>query len=66
MKFIIDRFEGDFAVAELENYDIIDIPRVLLPEETKEGDVLNIIIDKDETEKRRQRIEDKFKRLFED
>ncbi len=66
MRFIIDRFEGEIAVVELENRDMLDIPRLLLPEDSKEGDVLKIIIDEDESYARKRRIEEKFKNLFED
>ena len=40
-KYIIDRFEGDFAVCE--NYDteeIIDILKEKLPNDAKEGDII--------------------------
>lgn len=66
MKFIIDRFEGDFAVVELENREMVDIPICMIPTEAKEGDTLKIIIDEEETAIRKKRIERKFKRLFED
>lgn len=66
MKFIIDRFEGEFAVVELENRDMINIPIDIIPKLAKEGDTLKIIVDKDETFSRNKRIEEKFKRLFED
>ena len=62
MRGIIDRFEGDFAVVELENGEMRNIKRELVPVEAKEGDVLNIIevisIDNEETEKRRKKIEE--------
>lgn len=63
MKVIIDRFEGEYAVCEKENLDMIDIEIERLPEGVKEGDILiiednNIRIDKDETENRRKRIEE--------
>lgn len=64
MNFIIDRFEGDYAVVELENKEIVDIPRVILPVEAKEGDLINISIQKTETENREKRIQDKFNSLF--
>nr|WP_300004292.1 DUF3006 domain-containing protein [Tissierella sp.] len=66
MKFIIDRFEGDFAVVELSNREMIDIPVCMIPPEAKEGDTLKIIIDEEETLRRKKRIEEKFKRLFGD
>ena len=66
MKFIIDRFEGEFAVVELENREMIDIPICMIPADAKEGNTLKIIIDEEETAIRRKRIEEKFKNLFED
>lgn len=66
MNFTIDRFEGDFAVVELENKSMINIPLMILPKDSKEGDILRIIKDKKETDNRKYRIEDKFKSLFED
>lgn len=64
MNFIIDRFEGDYAVVELENKDMIDIPRTILPVDAKEGDIINISIQETETEKQKKRIQDKFNSLF--
>lgn len=66
MKFTIDRFEGDFAVVELEDREMVDLPLSLLPENAKEGDILNITIDKNASEIRRKRIQDKFDSLFSD
>lgn len=63
-KYIIDRFEGDFAVCE--NYDteeIIDILKEKLPNDAKEGDILlkddneNFCIDYEETKLRKERME---------
>lgn len=64
MRFTIDRFEGDFAVVELENREMLDIPKILLPDDSKEGDILLIVRDTGETENRKKRIEDKFKKLL--
>lgn len=60
IKVIIDRFEGEFAVCEKDDRTMVDIPRQLLPEEAKEGHVLNIniSIDIEETEKRKKIIEE--------
>ena len=66
MRFIIDRFEGDFAIVELENREIVDIPRVVLPIEAKEGDSIIVSIDEVETESRKKRIQNKFNSLFDD
>ena len=67
MKVIIDRFEGKYAICEKENLDMIDIEISKLPEDAKEGDVLiltedKIIIDREETKARRERI----KKLMDD
>lgn len=66
MKFIIDRFEDAIAVVELDDKEIIDIPRQILPRDAKEGDVIIVSIGKEETEERRKRIEGKFRLLFEE
>ena len=66
MRFIIDRFEGEFAIVELENREIVDIPRVVLPIEAKEGDSIIVSIDEAETESRKERIQDKFNSLFDE
>lgn len=70
MKLIIDRFEGDFAVCEMENKEMIDIERYRIPREAKEGDILVINLDKisisyEETEKRRSEIEKLANELWE-
>lgn len=71
MKAIIDRFEEQFAVVELDNRKMININKSSLPKEAKEGDVLNIekdviTIDYEETERRRKEIEELTKDLFEE
>ena len=63
MQFIIDRFEGNFAVIELENGKILNIPKELF-ENAKEGDVFDIIFNKDKTAKRAQNIRKKLDSLF--
>lgn len=66
MKVIIDRFEGELALLELEDREIIDIPKRLLPEGAKEGDIIKIIIDEEETQKRKEQIQKKFNSLLAD
>ncbi|PFF21289.1 pyruvate kinase [Bacillus anthracis] len=66
---IIDRFEGELAVIEVNNVTM-DVPKSKLPPTAKEGDVLIIegdtyTIDKDETDKRRLEIQDLMNKLFE-
>lgn len=59
MKVIIDRFEGDFAVCETENRQMININKGDITFDAKEGDVLiiegdTIELDVEETRKRKQ------------
>ena len=65
-KLIIDRFEGDFAVCETEELEFIDIPKAVLPGGAKEGDMLTISLDKEETESRKEKIEGLMNSLFKD
>jgi len=65
MKFIIDRFEGDLAIIELDG-EILEIPKDIIPVESKEGDVILVSIDKSETEDRKNRIQEKFNELLSD
>jgi hypothetical protein len=70
MKVTIDRFEGNFAVCEKEDRNMIDIEKIKIPPEAKEGDVLNIeghviTIDIEETNKRKKLIEELTKDLWE-
>lgn len=66
---VIDRFEGEYAVVILDDETVIDLKRNEIPEEAKEGDVLNIAdnvtIDVEETEKRKKKAEEYLK-LWED
>lgn len=58
--FIIDRFEGSWAVLEAPDGTIFNFPRSFLPAEAKEGDVLvfDIAIDREATEKRKKEVRD--------
>lgn len=69
-KGIIDRFEGNFAVVEFEDRTE-DIPKEILPEDCRVGDVVSFIdnkitVDKAETLKRKEEIDDLINELFED
>lgn len=70
MKGIIDRFEGDWVVVEI-NGETKDFKRGLFPNEASVGDVVKIDggtvkILKEETEKLRQEIEDLMNDVWED
>ena len=67
-KYIIDRFEENFAVLEKEECGTIDVERNLIPE-GKEGDVVifengNYRVDSEETAKRKELIKEKMRKLF--
>lgn len=68
---IIDRFESDIAVIEVEDGHTLDYPKHLLPNDAEVGDVIKIdgnqfTIDKEETVKRRKEIDGLMNELFED
>ena len=69
IKLIIDRFEGKHAVLESQEKNplIFNFPRHLLPQEAKEGTVLNINIDIDqeETKRRKDKIQNLLNKLRE-
>ena len=70
-KLTIDRFEGDIAVLELEDGELIDVARDQLPEEAMEGDILlfdgkDYTVAVDETAERRKQIEKLMDQLWED
>ena len=65
MKVIIDRFEGEYAIVEIELGNFVNIPKILLPN-AKEGDVVKIEIDKNETELQRKKIENLMENVFKD
>jgi len=60
---IIDRFEGEFAVIETSN-GFINIPKIDLPDNAKESDVLTLSLDKCETEARKKHIEGMMSNIF--
>lgn len=64
MKFIIDRFEDEIAVVELDNKEMVDMPRKVLPKEAVEGDIISISIEQIETDLRKKNIQDKFNSMF--
>ena len=65
MRVVIDRIEDSVASVELENGKIINVPMELF-EGFKEGDVLYITLNKEETEKIKNEVLIDLKSLFED
>lgn len=65
MEVIIDRFEGEYAIVELNLGQFVQIPSVLVPK-AKEGDVIKITVDKEASQKRKENIQNLVNNLFED
>ena len=71
MKVIIDRFEGNYAVCEKENQEMIDIEKEKIPVGAKSGDSLIIgdngiiVLDTVENENRKKRIEKLMEDMWE-
>lgn len=70
-EYTIDRFEENMAVLEdRKTGKIKNIEKAKIPEDTKEGDIIKCIngkyfLDKEETEKVENKIEEKYKNLWE-
>ncbi|MCI1944150.1 DUF3006 domain-containing protein [Clostridium luticellarii] len=70
MRVIIDRFEGPYAVCEKEDMTMMDIKRINLPKNAKEGCVLDIssegkiTINIEETKKRKRKIDSLTKDIW--
>jgi len=65
MQITIDRFEGNYAVVELESKKMIEIPLEIIPSGAKEGTVLEIIINHEETKKRKEETDKLMDELWE-
>jgi hypothetical protein len=71
MKFIIDRFEGNYAICECEDMKMINISKDLIPSKSREGDVLCFdghvyLIDNETTKRRKEHIEKLMKDIWAD
>lgn len=64
MRVIIDRFEGDFAVVEMEDMTFADVPKSLFPD-AAEGAVYDITRNVTEEKKRATKIRNLFDELTE-
>lgn len=64
MKVIVDRFEDELVVLELENGDMVDVPRKILPDNAREGSVINITCDEKETQITRDAAKKKMNSIF--
>ena len=69
MVYIIDRFEGEYAICEDEDRNMVSVKRHDLPDDAREGDVIvydgeNFTIDRDEASRRKERIKRKMASLW--
>ena len=64
MRVIVDRIEDNYMVIELEDGRFINISKDLIPD-IKEGDVIDININHEETLKRKKEITQVMNDLFE-
>ena len=64
MKLIIDRFENELAVLELETGETVAVSKAIIPPDAKEGSILTISTDPEATDTRREAIKAKMNRLF--
>ena len=64
MKVTVDRIEKCFAVVVLEDETLANLPLILLPEGAKEGSVISIECDAEQTKTDENRIKSKLNKLF--
>lgn len=65
----VDRFEGDYAIIETDDGQVINTKKELLPKNIREGDVINLqnmTIDSEETLRRKNNIQKLADELFEE
>lgn len=69
-QYIVDRIEGNYAVCETEEGKMLPVELAILPQGIEEGDVLSkeangqFFIDREETQRRRDRMRNLSKSLF--
>lgn len=64
MRVMIDRFEGEFAVVEMQDRKMVNIPKILVPD-ANEGDAVIIRVDKERTAAAEKEIKELMDDLFE-
>lgn len=65
MQVVVDRIEEDYIVLELDNGNIIDVPKELIPG-AREGDIVDIYINRDETNAKKEEVKKLMDDLFVD
>ena len=64
MRLIVDRFENEWAMVELEDGRLAGMPKICLPDDVTEGSIVEIRTICEETEKRRSEMRAKMASLF--
>ena len=64
MKIVIDRIEKGYAVVVLEDDTLAHLPDILLPQGAKEGSVITIECDVEETIQKQNSINEKMNKIF--
>ena len=69
MRYVIDRFEGRFAVLEAENGEFTGVERARLPDQAREGSVVvhelgAFRLDEQATQERRAHMREKLGALW--
>lgn len=65
MRVVIDRIEDGVATVELENGEMLDLPAKLF-QDCKEGDVVYIAPDREETQRVKKSVEIDVSQLFDE
>ena len=63
MKVTIDRFEGEYAVCEIEKGRFLNIPAELVPG-AREGDIVSIEILREESDTKKEKLKSRLNGLF--
>lgn len=63
MQLVVDRIEDEYLVVELEDGTIIDIPKEIVPN-AKEGDIIDIYVNEQQTKKRKEEVKKIMDDLF--
>ncbi len=64
MKVTVDRIESRYAVVALEDDTLANLPIMLLPEGAKEGSIIEIVCSDNDTQNRKNEIQQKMDHLF--
>lgn len=60
---VVDRVEGDYVVVEFEE-QYLNIPLTYFIEDVKEGDILELRVNKEKTQNVRKNNKERLERLF--